>query len=647
MKYKSRVRTVLGLSLAVACAAFGLASVPTATAAEAQLDRLVSADPENWTPNVNNGQVNGVVQIGNRVIAVGNFTNVTKSGVTYTRNGIFAFDATTGAVDQNFVPNVGTAAVYDVADAGNGNIYIAGAFANVNGVSKTRRIAMINATTGAPVTTFKSPIPDQLVSDIQLVGGRLYIAGSFVNVGGVPRTLVAALNPATGADTGFVNLTFSDTWNGGSISVRHMDVSDDGSKLVAVGNWRNVNGQSRPQIAMLDLTGAAATLSTWSTQRFNFYCAPVFDTYLRDVDISPDGSYFVTATTGAFYGGAASGTLCDSTARFEVNNTANANPTWVDYTGGDTLTQVKVVGNVIYVGGHNRWLNNPFNGDSAGQGAVTRTALAAVDPRNGLPLTWNPTRARGVGVWEFMTTSAGLWVGHDTNLTGGEQRKRLALFPAATGTVLPPENVGSLPGDVVLIAPTNVGGGDEVVKRTFDGDVVSGTSTVNNDGQDWSSSRGSMLIDGVLYNGWANGTFTARTFDGNTFGPAQSVNLNNLWNFSGELPLVTGMFYDKSTARMYYTMAGSSKLYYRYFLPESRIVGALRFDGPDGAGQVNFANASSLFLSGSTLYVGDNATGELKAIGWSNGQLTGTAQVVSGPAEGYDWRAKGTVIVAP
>src|SRR5215203_76983 len=137
---------------------------------------------------------------------------------------------------------------------------------------------------------------------------------------------------------------------------------------------------------------------------------------MRDVDIAPSGGYFVVAATGAFAGGVGSGTLCDTVTRWELNATgAGQEPTWADYSGGDTLTQVKVTGPAIYVGGHQRWMNNPFVGDAVGPGAVPREGLAAVDPRNGLPFSWNPGRARGVGVWEFLPTTAGLWIGHDTN----------------------------------------------------------------------------------------------------------------------------------------------------------------------------------------------------------------------------------------
>ncbi len=289
--------------------------ISPAAGAEPNLDRIVSANPSDFTPNVNQGKVNAMVQVGSRIIAVGKFTSVTAAasagGATFTRNGIFAYNATTGVIDTAFVPNVGTAEVSEVIDAGDGTVFIGGAFANVNGAAQTQRVARINATTGAVVTTFKSPNPNKAINDMQLINNKLYIGGSFTKVGSPARTLLAALDPTTGADTGTVALTFADTWNGGSIAVKHFDISDNGQTLVAVGNWRNVNGQSRPQIAKIDLTGAnqAASLSSWATTRYGTGCAPSFDTYMRDVDIAPNGQYFAVATTGAYSGGVELGHL--------------------------------------------------------------------------------------------------------------------------------------------------------------------------------------------------------------------------------------------------------------------------------------------------------------------------------------------------
>src|SRR4051794_27836642 len=73
-------------------------------AAQPAQDRIVSAVPGSFTPNIDNGLVNAITQVGNRIIVGGTFTSVTKSGTSYPRNYIFAFDATTGAIDTGFVP---------------------------------------------------------------------------------------------------------------------------------------------------------------------------------------------------------------------------------------------------------------------------------------------------------------------------------------------------------------------------------------------------------------------------------------------------------------------------------------------------------------------------------------------------------------
>ena len=98
---------------------------------------------------------------------------------------------------------------------------------------------------------------------------------------------------------------------------------------------------------------------------------------MSDVDIAPDGSYFVIGTTGAFMGGANAGVLCDTASRWEINATGTAlQPTWVDYTGGDTTFSVTADQH----GGLRRrspaLVEQPVsaNGDSAGRGRSTAWA---------------------------------------------------------------------------------------------------------------------------------------------------------------------------------------------------------------------------------------------------------------------------------
>jgi hypothetical protein len=205
-----------------------------------------------------------------------------------------------------------------------------------------------------------------------------------------------------------------------------MSLSPDGRRLVVVGAITHAFGAVRHQLVMLDVGGKNAALSSWYTDAYAPACDPDLDTYLRGVDFSPDGSYFVAVTTGAMWGPT---TTCDSAARFESAGAGRHNPTWVNHTGGNTLFAVSVTGSAVYVGGHQLWLDNPQGQKSAGPGAVSRPGIGAINPRTGKALPWNPTRSRGVGVRALVATSRGLYVGSDTDQLGHEYHGRLGFFP--------------------------------------------------------------------------------------------------------------------------------------------------------------------------------------------------------------------------
>ena len=140
---------------------------------------------------------------------------------------------------------------------------------------------------------------------------------------------------------------------------------------------------------------------------------------MRDVEMSPDGSYFVVATTG----GPHSGTLCDTAARFETYAVGTAlTPTWTNTSGGDTLWGVEVTQSAVYVGGHNRWMNNPSGSDRAAQGAVPRPGLVRARPADRRPaeVEPGPQPARRGGLRDL----------RDRRRHLGRQRHRLDRRPA-------------------------------------------------------------------------------------------------------------------------------------------------------------------------------------------------------------------------
>ena len=111
---------------------------------------------------------------------------------------------------------------------------------------------------------------------------------------------------------------------------------------------------------------------------------------MRDVEMSPDGSFFVVATTG----GPHSGPLFDSPRGGGPRRRDRAQPTWTNDSGGDTLWGVEVTQSAVYIGGHQRWMNSSNGGDSAAQGSVPRPGLLALDPQSGIPLKWTPAATR-------------------------------------------------------------------------------------------------------------------------------------------------------------------------------------------------------------------------------------------------------------
>lgn len=452
----------------------GLASLPSFPASATQpvaLDNLVSDDPANFTPNVLDGEVDKIVKFGDTVIISGRFSQVQEStGTTLSRQNIVAFNATTGAIDPNFNPTINGQVQGMALNASGTVVYVGGLFSTVNGVASSR-VAALRLSDGSLLSTFKPPVLDALVEDIALRGNALYVAGAFKTAkkGGVTYTRggLVGLDAANGKVLASPAVQFTGTHRGTGVTrVTRIDFTPAGDRMVAVGNFSAVDGQDRNQLAMIDLTtSTASVVPDWQTNAYKPTCAS-FQYYNRDVEFSPDGSYFIVGSTGA--AGNIATQLCDTVTRWPTYATGTGlTPTWTAFTGGDTTYAVGVTEAAVYVGGHGRWWNNPLGRDSAGQGAVSREGIGALDPINGLPLSWNPTRERGTGVFDFLATTQGLWVASDTDRIGPqyEYHAKIAFFPLAGGKSVPLNRVGSLPSDVYQLGRWGVDANTPVLYR--------------------------------------------------------------------------------------------------------------------------------------------------------------------------------------
>ena len=631
----ARARSVVAVLAVLAAVVFPTG--PVAASNDVSHTLVVNPNPTNGiTPDVLDGEVDSMDQVGSLMVVGGTFTQVQlNGGPVLNRRYLFAFNMSTGAVSTTFVPQL-DAAVETVESAGDGqNVFVGGTFTTVNGASQPL-IAKLNVSTGQPTNGFAVTVnAGKRVRDMGLTGNRLFFGGQFSRVNGTTRSRLAAVNASTGALDPGVNFTFAGTHNGGGNHVRRFDISPNGQFLVAIGNFLTVNGSSRDQIVKLDIGASPATVDSWSTDAFVPQCSSSFDTYMRDVDISPDGSYFVVVTTGAFRGGPGAGVYCDSITRWESNRLGSGQqPTWRDYTGGDTSTAVLSTGAAVYVGGHFRWMNNPFAGDAQGPGAVPRSGIAALDPLNGLPLDWNPGRTRGVGVFKFLATATSLYFGSDTCCVAGETHERLAIFPLSGGTSVPAPTSITLPSNLFQLPTAGGAGGQHLTRRSFDGSTFGAPTDIATPGTDWSTARGAFYTNGFIYSGQSNGTFVRRTFDGTTVGAAQTVNLNGLSSSMFPASNITGMFLDGGF--LYYTVAGDSRLFYRYFTHQSAVVGAETFVA--GSGGVNWSGVQGLALASGKIYF-VRTNGNLARIDFANGSpVSGTETLVN---SSIDWRSRG------
>lgn len=656
-----RLRVALLLvGLLVACgviAAFPAVAADTGNAAP-QAGRIVSDDPASFTPHVMNGEVFTMAQVGNLIVVGGRFSTVRNAGsaTDIPRRNLFAFNATTGQVSTTFAPNPNSS-VYKLLDAGDGqSVFIGGQFTSVTSAGSSvsvSRLYKADTTTGNRIATFQPGSFSYQVRDLSLIGNRLWVAGKFTSIQGAPQTALGTLNATTGARDNYFRMTMAGTLlDGTSTNVLQIATNPQNTQLVAVGNFGSVNGVTRSQFAVFDISGASPTLADYYTRNFESPCNGNFETYMTDVDYSPDGSFFVVSTAGGYGGFTASnnGTSgCDVVARFESNASgSNVQPTWTAYTGGDTTWSIEVTQDVVYTGGHFRWQNNPDRGNAADEGAVSRPGIAALNTVNGVPYSWNPTRTLGEGVKDMIATPQGLWVGSDTDTFAGETRRKIAFLPLATGDALEQRLPLTLPGDIFRVAS----GQSQLLRRGFDGSQVTSSSDAPN-GTGWGTAVGAFMTNGRLYTAYSNGTFTRRTFNGQTYGPSITVSTADQLEYQddwhvNDVPAITSLFYHHG--RIYFTKTGSSQLFNRKFEPESDIVGEQLFSVGSVSG-VSYSGMRGAFVADSKLYFA-SSNGTLNVATWSgDGAVSGTASVVAGAGTGWSSRVmflyQGTPIAPP
>jgi hypothetical protein len=465
MRFTFRWKTSGGAVLAAATLAVGLAgyAAPAGAAPAARNARLaaagsatgnaspaarfaslasggVSAEAAVGTPQLQkNGTTEEVirqlVQCGTTMYAVGRFTQINQLGVVYQRSNIFSFAATSPYTITSWAPAVNgqvNAIAFNGTDCS--NAYIGGSFTSIGGTAVSN-IAEISTSTGKVVSTFGHSA-NNTVWTMVYAKGHLLTGGDFHYINGSKNPFMASLSTSTGKDDGFLQLNISGDYDycakGGSpctnshhSQVYNQQLSHSGSLDLVEGRFTSVGGAARQQIFMLDLSGAKASVTGWTSPQWDgsstayyYQCWPSIAFYVRSAAWSPDDNTVYLATTGykpaQNPGSGARTGLCDSVSAWPAAQQAQKTPTWLEYSGCDSYYSVAADSASVYAAGHPRWANNPNACNAAGTGAFVDPGLQGLDPGTGIA----QPNASGTALYsmsrdnagQMLFTPAGLWI---------------------------------------------------------------------------------------------------------------------------------------------------------------------------------------------------------------------------------------------
>ncbi|MGO4301575.1 LamG-like jellyroll fold domain-containing protein [Leifsonia sp. RAF41] len=427
------MRTRLIACLA-AVATFTIGSIALSPADEAQAlspDLPFSADAlPTWQTN---GTVWQVAASHGRMVVGGTFSEIRpgagQSGTARTLQSLAILDAATGAPDACQLPvafSGGTASVYAVKTAPDGNsVFIGGQFTSVGGVAVTR-LAEINVET-CTVTPFRVSGISSYVLEIEPSADAVYFGGVFQTVGGQTRRSFAKVNRAGALQTAFVanaSGASQDLYSTVVVPDKNargdaLQLSPDGTRLAIGGDWFDINGSATHSFAVVDST-TGAVLHTWP--------ASTVGNTSRTKTISSDGTRFFVAQEGfnGFDGAIAI-------------NWSDYSQAWRDNCAGATQTIVPYQG-LLFEAHHHH--------DCSAQGMFPdgrRTFLSvshAADP-NQLHIGWLPELNDGTGegigpraiaIGNGTNGTPYLWVGGEfTRVNGASQQGLTRFSPTDTG----------------------------------------------------------------------------------------------------------------------------------------------------------------------------------------------------------------------
>jgi large repetitive protein len=418
--------------------------------------RLVPDKPRTNTPRISTGEIwdMEVVGTGNaaRVFIAGTFTsaaNTIAPTTTINQPYLLSYNLNTGLIDTQFRPTFGGGGVTAVEATPDGTkLFVAGDFNTVGGVTR-QKVASLNLTTGAPISTFAfTQSTNNQATALAATNSTLYVGGRFTRINGQLRTGLAAVDTASGAvDMSFDNQLSGGIGVNGALGVPQLKLTHDESKLLVVHTGRQIDGQDRLGMGIIDT--ATKQLLPWRSQLWDENLGRVGGvTRIYGGDIAPDDSYFVVSSGS----GGDAPPISDTVVAYPIDappgTEDNVQPLWISR-HFDSIYSVAITEVAVYVGGHFGFIESPTSDDpwpgldnvgyGTGQGlagyglgdqVVRRDHIAAISPVDGKALEWYPMGGSNSfeGDKAMEATPRGLLIGGDGMFKGGVRTGRVGFF---------------------------------------------------------------------------------------------------------------------------------------------------------------------------------------------------------------------------
>ena len=290
-------------------------------------------------------------------------------------------------------------------------LFVGGDFTAMTGNTTYKRLAAVNASTGALDTTFNPGVVTLPVRDLALQGSNLWFAGEFTKVNNISRTRLAAVDSTTGA----LNPVVPTAPNG---TVRSIAVSSDGATLYVGGDFTrlgttNINGFAGISTASGALTTTPLTMT-----------GTVYDITLDGAGSAYLGGNFVITPEKSSPRTLAKLNLASLTAASIVPPAALPLSLARPALDVASVRTVALVGNTLLVGG-----------DFSDYGTIARPYLVAWDKTSGaLDLAFSPQLNAAVRALDGSVDGNSVFVGGDFTTINGAQANRIAKLSVVDGS---------------------------------------------------------------------------------------------------------------------------------------------------------------------------------------------------------------------